>query len=258
MKLSSLFTVGTGLFTIVVVRESDAANVVQCGDIIGENTKLNDHLECDCNNGPALIVKSATLNMNKKTVSCQEGTRIPYPCYTCNYVQGVITLLGKKSKVSNGSVSSNNDNTSYGEHGVVLGGVGKHQLSNVEAVGFDCGIYIDEASWKNTISKCLTSNNVDGFHVRGDSNMLQQNEAKENTVSGFYVWGDTNTLKQNKARSNGYGFSIYGDSNTLKKTWLRLMNMTAFTFMVTLIDCNKTRPRKMKVMAFPLKVIAVR
>eukprot|EP00751_Fragilariopsis_kerguelensis_P049806 CAMPEP_0171036464 /NCGR_PEP_ID=MMETSP0736-20130129/41522_1 /TAXON_ID=186038 /ORGANISM="Fragilariopsis kerguelensis, Strain L26-C5" /LENGTH=290 /DNA_ID=CAMNT_0011481453 /DNA_START=102 /DNA_END=970 /DNA_ORIENTATION=- len=211
MKLSSLLTVGTALFTIVVVRESDAANVVQCGDIISETTKLNDHLECDCNNGPALIVESATLNMNKKNVSCQEGTSLPYT----NNAQGVITLLGKKSKVSNGFVIGNNDQTSYG---VVLGGVGKHQLSNVEAVSFNTGILIDEYSSKNTISKCLSKDSYYAFVVVGNSNTLEQNEATSNNYNGFYVTGNSNTLKKNEAKENeSDGFYVGGNSNTLKR-----------------------------------------
>mmetsp|Transcript_14080 Transcript_14080/g.15996 ORF Transcript_14080/g.15996 Transcript_14080/m.15996 type:complete len:296 (-) Transcript_14080:83-970(-) len=214
MKLSSLLTVGTALFTIVVVRESDAANVVQCGDIIGEKTKLNDHLECDCNNGPALIVKSAKLNMNKKNVSCQEGTSVPYE-NNKGERQGVITLLGKKSKVSNGFVIGNNDQTS---HGVVLGGVGKHQLSNVEAVSFDIGILIDEYSSKNTISKCLSKDsNGYGFFVSGNSNTLEQNVATSNNYDGFVVYGNSNTLKQNVATSNKYGFYVSGNKNTLQQ-----------------------------------------
>mmetsp|Transcript_55633 Transcript_55633/g.62137 ORF Transcript_55633/g.62137 Transcript_55633/m.62137 type:complete len:270 (-) Transcript_55633:16-825(-) len=213
MKLSSLLTVGTALFTIVVVRESDAANVVQCGDIISEKTKLNDHLECDCNNGPALIVKSANLNMNKKNVSCQEGTSLPYT----NNAQGVITLLGKKSKVSNGVVISNNDQTF--SYGVVLGGVGKHQLSNVEAVSFNTGILIDEYSSKNTISKCLSKDsNGYGFFVSGNSNTLEQNVATSNNYDGIYITGNKNTLKQNEAKENvGDGFYVNGNSNVLKR-----------------------------------------
>jgi len=216
MKLSSLLTVGTALFTIVVVRESDAANVVQCGDIIGEKTKLNDHLECDCNNGPALIVKSAKLNMNKKIVSCQEGTDVPYK-NNASERQGVITLLGKKSKVSNGVVISNNDQKS--SYGVVLGGVGKHQLSNVEAVGFNSGIVIDEASSKNTISKCLSKDsNVYGFFVDGNSNTLEQNVATSNNYDGISITGNKNTLKQNEAKENvGDGFYVNGNSNVLKR-----------------------------------------
>jgi len=212
MKLSSLLTVGTALFTIVVVRESDAANVVQCGDIISETTKLNDHLECDCNNGPALIVESATLNMNKKNVSCQEGTSLPYT----NNAQGVITLLGKKSKVSNGFVIGNNDQTSYG---VVLGGVGKHQLSNVEAVSFNTGILIDEYSSKNTISKCKSKDSDYGFFVYGNSNTLKQNVATSNINAGFYfyVTGNSNTLKQNVASNNVDGIVIDGNRNVLKR-----------------------------------------
>jgi len=213
MKLSSLLTVGTGLFTIVVVRESDAANIVRCGDIIGEKTKLNDHLECDCNNGPALIVKSAKLNMNKKNISCQEGTSVPYE-NNKGERQGVITLLGKKSKVSNGFVISNNDQTSYG---VVLGGDGKHQLSNVEAVGFNSGIVIDEASSKNIVSKCLSKDSDLGFFVSGNSNTLKKNVATSNNYDGFVVSGNSNTLQQNEATSNENGFVVYGGSNMLKK-----------------------------------------
>jgi len=214
MKLFSLFTVGTGLFTIVVVRESDAANIVQCGDIIGEKTKLNDHLECDCNNGPALVVMSAKLNMNKKNVSCQEGTHIKYEKNNGERL-GVITLLGKKSKVSNGFVNSNNDQTSSG---VVLGGVGKHQLSNVEAVGFKFGIVIAEASSKNIVSKCLSKDSDFGFFVYGGSNTLKKNVATSNEYDGFYIFGNTNTLQQNVATSNeNHGFYVFGNTNTLQQ-----------------------------------------
>lgn len=189
-----------------------AAAQVACGDVIGKGQKVTltaDLGPCDGPSGTtaALVVEGGSLDLGGHTVTCADGDldgEVP---------QGIV-LVGKKSKVSNGTVVGC-------MNGLAVGGDGKHRLSGLTARdsvqdGFDL---IEDAVKCRLTDVTATGSGNDGFHVQSDKNTLTNAAATGNAQDGIDLIGsaDKNKVRDSEGSGNGDdGIEIGGQKNKVK------------------------------------------
>ena len=160
------------VFAAVLVTGSRAAEaiIIGCGADLGPgNYKLYQDLD-DCTGEWAIRVTGpATLNLNKKTISCDLGDTLSF-----TDPDGVV-LTGGPVTLKKGTITRC-------DNAVSLEGDGRHKVELI-----------------------LAQNNVKGFRVGSDNNVLTLNKALQNEEDGFYIaiGADNNHLKLNWASENG-------------------------------------------------------
>jgi parallel beta-helix repeat protein len=195
---------------------------VACGDNIMDDRVMNADLVCMTN--PALSLTGGKLDMAGHSVSCMGG----------NGVQ----IDGEGAELSNGAITGC-------AIGVVIGGVGKHKITNVTSQGnaadgflvsgavsgvkltnctaagnaFD-GVDFGGAGEKNKFAGVVaTGNGGEGFDfVNSHNNKLSDCIASGNTGRGFLIVnGNGNKLSRNAAFNNNVNFTIDGNGNKLSQ-----------------------------------------
>jgi hypothetical protein len=201
-----LIVVFSGVFPFV------AAAQVSCGDTIGKGqtvTLTADLGPCDGSftDTAALIVDGGTLDLGGHTVTCADGDldgAVP---------QGLV-LVGKKSKVMNGTVVGCTN-------GVSLAGDGKHRLESVTAqASVQDGIDLLETAGKcKLLDVQALDSGDDGFEIDSDKNKLTDAVATNNGEDGIDVTGtgDKNKLTNCRGDGNGDdGIEVGGQKNKVK------------------------------------------
>ncbi len=198
----------SALVLIGMLLASPALAQVACGDFIRKGrtvTLTTDVGPCDgLDQDAAIFLDGGTLDLDGRTVSCADVNG------DGETSQG-IGLIGKKSKVMNGTVVGC-------RNGVFLAGAGKHLVRNVVVRGSaDDGLDTNAAAPKNTIrDSTFEQNGNDGIHLRSDKNKLRGNTASQNVEDGIDLvsTADKNTLIANTATGNGDdGIEIGGTKN---------------------------------------------
>ena len=199
--LAALLGALSGLLLVDGVVPAQASHI-HCGSILGPGTHVLESDLGPCPVGfPALILNSATLNLNGFTVFCSPSVGPTVG----------IDMRGSESWLGLGTVAGCT-------YGVVLKAPGGHTVSGVIAIGDNNGdgFGVAPTSKGNTLIANRATQNYDGFNVLGDDNCLTGNVADENANNGFIVGplGAKNRLNNNGAVSNGGdGFDIEGSSN---------------------------------------------
>jgi hypothetical protein len=185
-----------------------AAAQVACGDVVLKGTTVTltaDLGPCDGSaTEAALTVDGGRLDLGGRTVTCADGDEdgaVP---------QGIV-LTGKKSRVSNGTVTGCTN-------GVMLLDQGKHVVERVTASGsVEHGVVGDDAGGKNKLTGVTaTGNGNDGMNLESDKNKIVDAVATLNVSDGIDLTSDADKNKVTNARAeeNGdNGIEIGGDKN---------------------------------------------
>jgi parallel beta-helix repeat protein len=201
--LAALLGALSALLLVAGVAPAHASHIF-CGAILGPGIHVLESDLGPCPVGsPALILKSATLNLNGFTVRCSPATGSTVG----------ISVRGFESWLELGIVENCT-------HGVVLAGSGGHTVSTVLAIGNNNGngFGVSSKSKENTLIANVAMQNYNGFSVSGDDNCLTGNAATANSGNGFFVAASSskNRLNNNGAVSNGGdGFDIEGSDNVV-------------------------------------------
>jgi hypothetical protein len=183
-----------------------------CGATVGKKQKVTltaDVGPCDGNSGSdaAIVVEGGTLDLGGRTVVCADGN------LDGDVPQGII-LLGKKSKVMNGTVTGC-------MNCLGLGGSGKHVVSGVTVQGcLDDGVDVAGDANKNKLSDITATQNVsDGVQVGTDKNKLTNVSARGNGEDGIDLESGSDKNKLTNVQGDGNvddGLEIGGDKNKVK------------------------------------------
>lgn len=173
-----------------------AADPITCGQTLGPGGSFTiDASLSGCTGAAALIVKSAELNLNGHTVTCESES-----------VTG-IRVQGTGSRVTNGTI------TGCG-FGVELAGSGGHRVEKITSTDNTTGFVITTGS-DNELTQNTASDCDYGFVVQVSSNRLNANIAKGNVVSFVVNGGTANELSDNVAKDSELGFQISAESTAL-------------------------------------------
>lgn len=189
---------------------SSALAQLACGDVVGKGQKVT--LTADvgpCDGGgqdAAIFVDGGTLDLGGRTVTCADLDT------SGDTAQG-IGLLGKKSKVTNGSVVGC-------QNGIFLAGDGKHLVQGVTVQGsLDDGVDSNEDAHKNKIyDSTFVQSGSDGIAIYSDKNKIARNTLSQNLGDGIDVDGgsDKNKLIENTATQNeSSGIEVGGSKNKI-------------------------------------------
>jgi parallel beta-helix repeat protein len=193
----------SALLLVAGVAPAHASHIF-CGATLGPGTHFLESDLGPCPVGfPALILKSATLNLNEFAIRCDASTGSSVG----------ILVQGSESWLGNGIV----DGCTYG---VVLAGSGGHTVTTVVAIGNTNGdgFTVSPKSKENTLVANVAMQNYNGFAIWGSNNCLTGNAATANLNNGFVVRGSgsKNRLNNNGAVNNdGDGFDIEGSNNVV-------------------------------------------
>jgi parallel beta-helix repeat protein len=153
------------------------SQAINCGDTIEAGQKVRLNQDLDC----AGTGFAAAITVNGPAVLDLGGHTI-----TGNGSMDGIVVEGEKAKIKNGSVTAC-------KRGVLLKGEGGH-----------------------IVYKILATENIAGFAIESNENLLQRNVAKNNSYKGFIIYSDKNKVRSNKAEANvSDGYTIGGAENRI-------------------------------------------
>lgn len=217
----------------VAVSAADAESVpiaVECGDTIGPGGSWelsNDVGPCEAGLDAALtIIGPVQLDLAGHRIACvsRRSERCCAPGYSCSPLvpecSPGLVLEGRNVRVADGMIDGCYD-------GVVLGGVGRHQVRRMEARGLGSGIAYHVQSDGNLLADCVAvdCDECFGFRVSGDRNRLRGNtatttperESSRDIRAAMLVDGDRNVLLLNQAHAWEGGLWIGGNDNLIKR-----------------------------------------
>ena len=200
-----------GVITLSLVASAAAAQV-NCGDVITGKAIMTSNIVCGAND-PAVTIDGGSLDMNGKSISGCSG-------------DGIL-LQGVKSSVANGRVSG------CGK-AFVVGGTGKHKLSNVIAInnsdtGFEVSIGSDKNKFVNTIAR---DNGNMGYDCNGAGNSFTSCGAVGHPSDGFATTGEKTKYKNCVSYDNSNaGFRVDEIGSSFQSC--QAINNGGFGFVVT-------------------------
>lgn len=221
--VSSCLPTAAALMTLPLLGP-EAVAAISCGDVLTENTRLTEDLECDCNavSQGLEVVGPAALDLGGNTVKCV------IPTNTTTTTTG-IKITGENCFVHNGFVEGFYDC-------VEVAGDGGHRVTKISTL--DCsddGIQVE--SDNNSVKNCnvvdtaksgIALNGVfnkvtncfvfgagdEGIRVDGDDNTITKCEIEDVKNDGIDVVANRTTLTGNRVSECGdNGIEISGKDN---------------------------------------------
>jgi len=213
----NLRTIGIALFSmLLMVSLNNLAEAVSCGDTIGPGGTFTLTSNLNCSDNPALTVGGPVIiDLNGYIVECQS-----------NLNDGII-VQGKAAQVKNGTVQGCSN-------GIIVEGVGSHQLRNLNARSNDLGFLVNSNNNRlydntSTTSGALfsvfgnknrfidnTACNADkGFLIEGNNNRLYLNTINDTKTDSVTVLGNNNQIIENTITNSEKGISVVGDNNQI-------------------------------------------